>query len=139
MLIIATFQAGFSNLALCSQTHLVPLVAPTTEPSLAEGCANDDECPDHTACENRLCINPCAYRDPCAPTANCQVIKHKPVCSCPDGYIGSPTTSCTLRKSFDKHLSKRGRGTVAQSVEHPSNVPVWFNFTDVGSNPSAVV
>ena len=72
-------------------------MTPSTEPSLAEGCAYDDECPDHTACENRLCINPCAYQNPCAPTANCQVIRHKPVCSCPDGYIGSPTTSCTLR------------------------------------------
>jgi hypothetical protein len=74
------------------------IVTPSTEATLAEGCSNNDECPDHTACENRLCINPCAYHDPCAPTAHCQVINHKPVCSCPDGYIGSPTTSCTLRK-----------------------------------------
>jgi hypothetical protein len=77
---------------------IICLVTPSTEATLSAGCANNNECPDHTACENRLCINPCAYKDPCAPTANCQVINHLPVCSCPDGYIGSPTTSCTLRE-----------------------------------------
>ena len=74
------------------------LVVPQTEPTLAAGCANDDECPDHTACENRLCINPCAYRDPCARNAYCKVLGHKPVCTCPDGYIGDPRTECKLRK-----------------------------------------
>ncbi len=74
------------------------IVTPSTEATLAAGCSNNNECPDHTACENRLCINPCAFKDPCAPTANCQVINHQAVCSCPDGFIGSPTTSCILRK-----------------------------------------
>lgn len=73
---------------------------PVTEPSLAAGCDNNNECPDHAACENRLCINPCDFHDPCAKTAFCQVINHQAVCSCPDGYIGTPTTSCTLRESL---------------------------------------
>ena len=74
------------------------LVAPPTEPTLAAGCANNQECPDHAACRNRLCINPCAYDNPCAPNANCRVVNHEPVCTCPDGFIGSPETSCELRK-----------------------------------------
>jgi hypothetical protein len=76
------------------------IVAPPTEPTLAAGCANNQECPDHAACENRLCINPCAYDNPCAPNANCRVVNHEPVCTCPDGYIGSPETSCELRKIY---------------------------------------
>ena len=76
------------------------LVAPPTEPTLAAGCANNQECPDHAACRNRLCINPCAYDNPCAPNANCRVVNHEPVCTCPDGFIGSPETSCELRKSL---------------------------------------
>ena len=67
-------------------------------PSLTTGCASDNDCPDYTACENRKCINPCAERDPCARNAYCKVIRHQPVCTCPDGYIGDPTTSCELRK-----------------------------------------
>ena len=67
-------------------------------PSLFAGCASNNDCPDYTACENRKCINPCAEKDPCARNAYCKVIRHKPVCTCPDGYIGDPTTSCELRK-----------------------------------------
>ena len=79
------------------------VVAPPTEPTLAAGCANNQECPDHAACRNRLCINPCAYDNPCAPNANCRVVNHEPVCTCPDGYIGSPETSCELRKIYILH------------------------------------
>jgi len=75
-------------------------VPPPTEPSLDVGCSTNDECPDYTACENRQCINPCAYKNPCAPTAHCRVVRHNPICTCPDGYVGSPTTSCQLRKTF---------------------------------------
>ena len=78
-------------------------VPPPTEPSLDVGCSTNDECPDYTACENRQCINPCAYKNPCAPTAHCRVVRHSPICTCPDGYVGSPTTSCQLRKDFIHH------------------------------------
>ena len=73
-------------------------MTPSSEVTLPGGCSNDSECPDHTTCENMFCINPCAFKNPCAPTADCEVINHQAVCSCPDGYIGSPTTSCILRK-----------------------------------------
>ena len=73
-------------------------VPPPTEPSLDVGCSTNDECPDYTACENKQCINPCAYKNPCAPTAHCRVVRHLPICTCPDGYVGSPTTSCQPRK-----------------------------------------
>ncbi len=75
-------------------------VPPPTEPSLDVGCSTNDECPDYTACENRQCINPCAYKNPCAPAAHCRVVRHLPICTCPDGYVGSPTTSCQLRKNY---------------------------------------
>ena len=58
----------------------------------------DDECPDYAACRNRQCINPCAILDPCAPLATCQVVNHQPVCTCPDGFIGSPQTECRPRE-----------------------------------------
>ena len=75
--------------------YFVDVVQP---PDVLVGCRGDRDCPDYTACENRKCINPCAERDPCARNANCRVIMHQPVCTCPDGYIGDPRTSCSLRK-----------------------------------------
>ena len=77
-----------------------------TEPALAVGCSDNEECPDWAACQNSQCINPCAVGNPCAPTANCKVINHQARCSCPDGYIGSPTTDCKLRKSKHFFMSK---------------------------------
>lgn len=78
-------------------------VPPPTEPSLDVGCSTNDECPDYTACENRQCINPCAFKNPCAPTAHCKVVRHSAICTCPDGYVGSPTTSCQLRKNLKEN------------------------------------
>jgi hypothetical protein len=76
-----------------------------TEPPRPAGCSFDGDCPDHAACEKRLCINPCAIRDPCAFGADCLVVNHRSVCTCPDGYIGSPTIDCRLRK-YDQNVVK---------------------------------
>ena len=98
---------------------------PPTEPSLDVGCSTNDECPDYTACENRQCINPCAFKNPCAPTAHCKVVRHSPICTCPDGYVGSPTTSCQLRKGVLKSA------TFYSSIGANGNFPrtiKWFNI-----------
>lgn len=71
---------------------------PPSPPPITSGCASNSDCPDYTACEARKCINPCAKPNICAPNANCFVTRHKAVCTCPDGFIGSPEISCSLRK-----------------------------------------
>lgn len=58
-------------------------------------CLSDDECPTHLACRDQRCQDPCD----CAPTAQCNVINHRPTCRCPPGYIGNPHQSCTIGKS----------------------------------------
>ena len=74
------------------------LVFVTTLPILETGCASNEECPDYAACENRLCINPCAQSDVCANLATCTVYQHKAVCTCPNGYVGTPEIDCRLRE-----------------------------------------
>jgi hypothetical protein len=69
---------------------------PVTLPPIVSGCLSNNDCPDYTACQSRKCINPCAAPDVCAPNANCRVRRHQAVCTCPDGYIGSPQISCSL-------------------------------------------
>jgi len=76
---------------------IIPLVTPETAPIITPGCTTDQDCPDYTACRNRQCMNPCA-NDVCSPFATCQVINHQAICSCPDGYIGTPETDCRPRK-----------------------------------------
>ena len=77
-------------------------LVPTPEvDSVVVGCESDQECPDYNACQNRKCINPCAADSVCAPNAICTVTRHRALCACPDGYIGSPEISCSLRKFKD--------------------------------------
>ena len=78
------------------------LVGLPTEPTLDVGCESNEDCSDYTACENRQCINPCAIRDHCDSSAICKAVRHEPICTCPDGYIGNPKTSCELRKYFNQ-------------------------------------
>ena len=80
------------------------LVEPVTLPPIVSGCLSNNDCPDYTACQSRKCINPCAAPNVCAPNANCRVTRHQAVCTCPDGYIGSPETSCSLRKLKSQNI-----------------------------------
>lgn len=55
-----------------------------------EGCSSDDECSDQLACVSGSCRNPCN----CGENSICQVVKHKPICSCKEGYEGNPNIRC---------------------------------------------
>lgn len=57
---------------------------------LVQGCSSDDECSENEACLNGKCASPCA----CGVNAICEVTFHKPLCTCPPGYIGNPTSRC---------------------------------------------
>lgn len=107
--ILHATQVRFQKLEMSTCHYFIhgynSLVLPTTPSPVIAGCDNNNDCPDHAACRNKLCINPCAFDDPCSPTAFCKVFNHEPVCTCPDGYIGDPTISCTLRRfKFNKVL-----------------------------------
>ncbi|KAG7155063.1 Neurogenic locus Notch protein-like 2, partial [Homarus americanus] len=76
------------------QLYLFLLVAP--EPTEAPGCTTNDECGPSEVCRNRLCLDPCVVVNPCAPSAECQVINRSTDCSCPPGYTGNPYVNCYL-------------------------------------------
>ncbi|KAF0298054.1 Neurogenic locus notch 3 [Amphibalanus amphitrite] len=69
--------------------------SPPLTPCYSVGCTSNSECPPQQACINRDCRDPCAGA--CGVGADCQVVSHRPVCSCPEGYSGDPTTICKLR------------------------------------------
>jgi len=58
-------------------------------------CFNDSECPDHKACFDYKCKDPCkGPTTSCGVNANCRVVNHASVCSCPEGYRGDPISQC---------------------------------------------
>lgn len=63
-----------------------------TPPHCRPECLVSTECPPHLACINQKCNDPCP--ELCGLNADCQVINHNPICSCPRQYIGDPFTHC---------------------------------------------
>jgi hypothetical protein len=98
--VISVSHGNYCNVCLLAAylNQCFVLVPPSEIQPVAIGCSRNDDCPEYNACRNTACINPCAVDDPCAPNAICRVLSHQPVCTCPDGYIGSPETQCSLRK-----------------------------------------
>lgn len=63
-------------------------------PSCRPECVVSSDCPKDQACSNQRCINPC--EGSCGLRAQCQVVNHNPICSCPDGLSGSPFSVCEV-------------------------------------------
>lgn len=61
-------------------------------PNCRPECVVNSECPQNRACHKFKCANPCAGT--CGIGANCEVINHNPICSCPSGLTGDPFVRC---------------------------------------------
>lgn len=61
-------------------------------PSCRPECVVSSDCSRNEACSNLKCINPCVGT--CGIQAQCQVINHNPICSCPAGFSGDPFLRC---------------------------------------------
>lgn len=57
-------------------------------------CTIDDECSDDQACLGFRCRDPCPGS--CGYAAHCRVLKHHPICSCPNNLVGNPLLECHL-------------------------------------------
>lgn len=55
-------------------------------------CLCNSDCPFDHACIGWKCADPCLGT--CGVNANCEVIWHQPVCSCPTGLYGNPYQGC---------------------------------------------
>lgn len=65
-------------------------------------CIINTDCPRDRACFSQKCRDPCIGA--CGVNTICQTINHKPVCSCPSGFIGNPRVQCS---AVTKGLSQR--------------------------------
>lgn len=67
-------------------------------PNCRPECVVSSECSSQQACVNQKCKDPCPGT--CGVHAQCQVINHNPICSCPTGYIGDPFEQCTQKRKY---------------------------------------
>lgn len=67
-------------------------------PACRPECVSSSECALNKACLNQKCIDPCPGT--CGLNAQCQVVNHNPICSCPPGQTGDPFTRCTPISNF---------------------------------------
>lgn len=58
-------------------------------------CTINADCPSNKACRNLHCVDPCPGL--CGVNAQCKVINHIATCTCVEGYVGDPFTTCSLR------------------------------------------
>lgn len=61
-------------------------------PSCRPECVVSAECPLTQACLMSKCRDPCPGT--CGHLANCKVVNHSPICTCPPHHIGDPFRSC---------------------------------------------
>ena len=55
-------------------------------------CQINNDCANDKACMSQRCRDPCPGS--CGAGADCRVVGHNPICSCPPGYTGDPLESC---------------------------------------------
>lgn len=61
-------------------------------PGCRPECVVSAECPTSLACIDQRCKNPCP--GPCGIGAECNVIRHSPICACRQRYTGDPFSRC---------------------------------------------
>jgi hypothetical protein len=61
-------------------------------PNCRPECTINSECSSNLACIRQKCRDPCPGS--CGSGAQCSVINHTPICTCPEGYTGDPFSYC---------------------------------------------
>lgn len=75
------------------------------------------ECPNEKACVNKQCMDACSVRGACGDNALCQPVLHKPRCSCPECYIGTPQISCQVDPKCERTHPRPSAPVVGCSSE----------------------
>jgi hypothetical protein len=61
-------------------------------------CVLNTDCSREKTCIKNKCKNPCP--EPCANNAQCFVIDHIPICSCPIGFEGNAFIQCIKKQGI---------------------------------------
>lgn len=83
--------------SVCQNAGTVPSCACLSNyigspPNCRPECTINAECTSNLACIKEKCQDPCSGS--CGVNANCNVLNHIPICTCPEGYSGDPFRYC---------------------------------------------
>lgn len=87
---------NFQSVCSCLDGYL------SSPPTCRPECISSSECPLNQACSNQKCLNPC--QGTCGLRAQCQVVNHNPICTCPNTYTGDPFVRCSPIGTSPKNL-----------------------------------
>ena len=62
-------------------------------------CQSDNQCTIDKSCIRGQCKDPCSLRGACGSKALCEVLNHRPRCTCPECHTGSPFVRCKLNRN----------------------------------------
>lgn len=62
-------------------------------PNCRLACIQSSDCQNNLACTRNRCVDPCIGS--CGVGAMCSVVRHVPICTCPEGMTGDPFYFCT--------------------------------------------
>lgn len=65
-------------------------------------CILSNDCANNKACVRNKCIDPCPGI--CGQGAECAVLNHIPVCTCPTGYKGNAFVACLVEKGLNFNM-----------------------------------
>lgn len=71
-------------------------------PNCRPECTLNSECPSNQGCIQAKCRDPCPGS--CGVSAQCNVVNHTPVCSCPEGYTGDAFQQCALNPVQERKI-----------------------------------
>lgn len=80
--------------AVCSCAPSMVGAPPACRPE----CTISAECRLDQACSNQRCINPCVGA--CGFNAECKVVNHNPICTCPPPLTGDPFARCFILRKY---------------------------------------
>ncbi|KAJ8890118.1 hypothetical protein PR048_009625 [Dryococelus australis] len=108
-------------------------------------CLTHSDCSFNQACMNKRCGDPC--QGACGINADCLVINHNPVCSCPRGLAGNPFEHCSHPPSTEEKTEtceKRQCGSNAVCRERNGAVmceckPGYYGDSNMGCRPECVL
>ena len=84
-------------------------------------CSTNADCNRNKACLRSKCVDPCIGT--CGQNAQCEIVNHIPICSCPNGYTGDPFSFCrveeqkTIAKIDPCHPSPCGANSQCRQTE----------------------
>lgn len=70
-------------------------------------CQTDSECSLDEKCLKGQCLGPCEVKDACGMNAKCTAINHDKLCSCPEGFTGSPDVECFRGRSKKNFINTK--------------------------------